>query len=147
MSPVRLAEVRFYVDADLRGLAKLICHERTDVTYLGDLGATVRKRRRPPCPVPVTAVKDPDWIPEVAARGWLIITRDRMIQQHVAERHTVRDHGAKMVNLNSDDASTIWTQLEVLMTRWREIEALHNQPGPFIRSVSRTGKFTTVDLD
>ena len=147
MSPVRLAEVRFFIDADLRGLAKLICHERTDVTYLGDPGATIRKRERPPCPIPPTAIKDPEWIPEVAARGWLIITRDEKIQHHVAEINAVRDHGAKMVNLSSADASTVWNQLEVLMIRWREIEALHDEPGPFIRLVSRAGKIRSVPLD
>ncbi|MGH2867045.1 MAG: hypothetical protein ACRDNK_05675 [Solirubrobacteraceae bacterium] len=41
------------------------------------------------------AVKDEVWIPEVAQRGWLIITRDRPIQDHPAEIAAVRNHGAK----------------------------------------------------
>jgi hypothetical protein len=32
------------------------------------------------------------------------------------------------------------------MTRWREIEALIDQPGPFIYIASRTGKLRAVDL-
>jgi hypothetical protein len=142
-----LATVRYFIDADLRGLAKLVCQERSDTTYLGDLGATIRKRRRPECPIPATAIKDVEWIPEVAARGWLIITRDRRIQQHTRERHAVRDNGAKMVNLDSADANTIWSQLEVLLTRWRDIEQVLAEPGPFIYSLSRTGAKRRVALD
>ena len=33
------AIIRYYVDADLLGLAKLVCQERPDCTYLGDPGA------------------------------------------------------------------------------------------------------------
>jgi len=32
------------------------------------------------------------------------------------------------------------------MTRWREIEALVNAPGPFIYVISRTGRFRPIDL-
>jgi hypothetical protein len=41
----------------------------------------------------------------------------------------VRDNGAKMVALNQEDAKSKWGQLEVLMTRWRDIEALTVEPG------------------
>ncbi len=51
-----------------------------------------------------------------------------------------------MVNFATADASSTWAQLEVLMTRWREIKGLLDQQGPFIYSVSRTGKFRLVDL-
>jgi hypothetical protein len=33
---VRPAQVRFYVDADLLGLAKILCAIRSDFTYPGD---------------------------------------------------------------------------------------------------------------
>ena len=82
----------------------------------------------------------------MAAQGWLIITRDKAIQGNRAEINAVRDNGAKMVNLASIDATNTWAQLEVLMTRWREIDRLADQPGPFIYVVSRTGKLRAVDL-
>ena len=84
--------------------------------------------------------------PEVAARGWLILTRDRAIQDNRAEIDAVRNSGAKMVNFASEDAASTWGQLEVLMTRWRKIEVLIDQPGPFIYVASRTGKLRPVDL-
>ena len=86
------------------------------------------------------------WIPAVAAQGWLIVTRDKEIQGNRAEIYAVRDHGARMVNLASQDAMKTWAQLEVLMTRWREIESLVDQPGPFIHIASRRGRLRPVDL-
>jgi hypothetical protein len=82
----------------------------------------------------------------VAAEGWVIITRDRRIQDHRAEIDAVRTHSAKMINLASADASTTWAQLEVFMSRWRQIEAAASEAGPFIYVASRT-VFRSIDLD
>ena len=82
----------------------------------------------------------------MASNGWLIVTRDAQIQHKRAEIDAVRPNGAKMINLASADAGTSWGQLEVFMTRWREIDALVDQPGPFIYVASRTGKLRAVDL-
>lgn len=143
---VRPAQVRFYVDADLLGLAKILCAIRSDFTYPGDPGAVIKRRERPPCMITSPAAKDPSWIPRVAAEGWLIVTRDRHIQQRVGEINAVRDHGAKMINLASDDARDAWGQLEVFMTRWREIERLANHVGPFIYVLNQAGKLRQIDL-
>ena len=43
---------------------------------------------------------DTDWIPQVAARGCLIITRDSMIIQNRNEIAGVRENKAKMVLLH-----------------------------------------------
>lgn len=137
--------VRFYVDADVLGLGKTLAVLRTDVTYPGDPGATIRKRVRPACPVAGPHVQDTDWIPVVADAGWLIITRDRRIQDHHLEVAAVRDSGAKMVNLTADTASTTWGQLEVVMRHWRTMEKLQRQPGPFIYRAS-LAKLNEIDL-
>lgn len=142
----RAAVVLFYVDADILGLGKLIASLRTDVTYPGDPGAEIHRRQRPPCPITGPDVLDPDWIPEVARRGWLIITRDSAIITNRNEIAAVREHRAKMVALNQEDARTKWGQLEVLMTRWRDIENLVTEPGPFIWRASRTA-MTPIPLD
>ena len=145
MSP-RAAQVRIYVDADVLGLGKILAGLRSDVTYPCDLGAVIHKRERAPCPVTSPGVLDTDWIPQVAARGWLIITRDAMIAQNRNEITAVRENNAKMVALNQRDAQTKWGQLEVFMTQWRRIEALTAQPGPFIWRTSRTA-MTPIALD
>jgi hypothetical protein len=143
---LRAAHVRIYADADVLGLGKILAGLRTDVTYPGDPGAVIHKRQRPSCPITTPDVLDTDWIPQVAARGWLIVTRDSMIIQNRNEIAAVRETKAKMVALNHRDAGTKWGQLEVFMTQWRRIEALISEPGPFIRRVSRT-TLTAIALD
>lgn len=131
------AVVRFYIDQDILGL-KVLARIRSDVTYPGDPGATIHKRQRPPCPIKPGEL-DIDWLPVVAERGWLVLTRDSQIQQHRAEINAVRDCGAKMVALASRDASNTWGQLEIVMTQWRTLEELVDLPGPFIYTASRVG--------
>jgi PIN like domain len=109
------AAVRFYFDADVLGLAHQIAGLRPDATYPGDRGGVVLKQQRQPCPITSIAVKDPVWIPQVTALGWLIITRDAKIQEHTAEIAAVRDNGARMVALGSRDARGTFDQLEVFM--------------------------------
>jgi hypothetical protein len=135
---VKPADVRFHFDADILGLAKTVCALRPDCTYPGDLGAVIHKRRRRSCDI-AAGTPDVDWIPVVAARGWVIITRDSIIQNHVAELNAVLDNGGRMAALSSKDAQTVWSQLEVFMARWRSIEALHDLPAPFVYTVTRTG--------
>jgi hypothetical protein len=142
----RKADVRFYVDADLLGLAKMLASLRADVTFPGDPGALIKHRERPACAVTSPAVPDTTWIPLVAAAGWLIITRDRHIQHHRAEIAAVRDNSAKMVALSGQDARDTWAQLEIVMTQWRRVEELAYLSGPFIYSTSRS-TFRAVALD
>lgn len=137
MTPtVRPADVRFYFDADVLGLAKVVAGLRNDATYPGDPGATIHRRARPAC---LPATPDRVWIPGVAGQGWLIITRDSRIQDHRAEVSAVREHGAKMVALTGRDARSTWQQLEVFMRQWRGIEDLAESSGPFIWRATRSG--------
>ncbi|MFV2083603.1 hypothetical protein [Micromonospora sp. LOL_021] len=88
--------------------------------------------------VPLPRPRDSEWIPEVAGRGWLIITRDRHIQEHRLEIAAVREHRAKMVALTAADAGSVFGQLEVVMSRWRDIERCLAEPRPFIYAATRT---------
>lgn len=124
----------------------MVAQLRNDVTYPGDPGALIHGRQRPACVISSPRTLDRDWIPVVAARGWLIITRDRRIQDHRLEVAAVLDHSARMVALSSAEAGTKWTQLEVVLSRWREIEALLEKPGPFIYTATRS-QLTEVDLE
>ena len=139
------AHVRFYVDADVLGLAKLLVRVRNDVPFPGDPGGVLHKRQRSACPITSPGVLDPVWIPEVTSHGWLIVTRDRNIAVNRAEIAAVRDSGARMVTLASKEAISTWHQLEIFMSQWRNIEALLDAPGPFIYSVTRTG-LRSIDL-
>lgn len=132
------ADIRFYIDADLLGLAKILVQVRWDVTYPGDPGGKLYRRVRPPCPIASPDVLDRDWLPLVAAKGWLIITRDRRIQEHRAEISAVRDHKARLITLSSADATNKFAQLEIVMCQWREIDKHVSEPGPFIYRATRT---------
>jgi hypothetical protein len=48
------------------------------------------------------------------------------------------DNGAKLVALAGKDAPAMWEQLEVVMSRWRDLEPLADLPGPFVYSLFRT---------
>lgn len=61
--------MRFYVDADVLGLAHVIAPLRSDITYPGDPGATVHRRARPPCIITSPAALDTTWVPVVAEQG------------------------------------------------------------------------------
>jgi hypothetical protein len=76
--------------------------------------------------------------PETARHGWVIITRDRHIQDHRAEIEAVRTSGARMVNLAGDEAVDTFAQLEVLMCQWRRVTGLLEETGPFIYVLTRT---------
>lgn len=124
------AKIRIYFDADVLGLAKLGCQERADCTFPGDPGGRVKKLERPPCPIVSTRAKDRDWIPVVANLGWLIITRDRRIQDRLPEVEAVGRPEPR------------WSTWPV-----RDIEALVDTTGPFIYIASRTGRFRAIPLD
>ena len=136
--------VRFYVDADTLGLAKVMVGLRWDVTYPGDLGGTVKRHTRPPCPITRTDIDDDDWIPIVAAQGWGIISRDTRIERRPAEVAAVKDNGAKLFAITSEEKLDTWRQLEVLMCNWRAIDRLAETPGPFIYRVARTAMSRVV---
>jgi hypothetical protein len=138
VTPAKPAVVRFYLDADVLGLAHVVAGLRNDATYPGDPGAIIKRRARPPCPITDPASRDDVWIAAVASLGWLIITRDSRIQQHRAEIAAIKSNNARMVALAGDEARGTWQQLEVLMRHWRAIEALAARPGPFIYTATRS---------
>jgi hypothetical protein len=143
---LRAAQVRFYVDADVLGLGKILAGLRSDLTYQATPAPSSTSGSRAPCPITSPDVPGTDWIPHAAARDWLIITRDSMISQNRNEIIAARENNAKMVALNQRDAQTKWGQLEVFMTQWCRIEALTSEPGPFIWRTSRTA-MTPIALD
>lgn len=136
---VREAAVQYYVDADTLGLAHILAGIRPDVTFPGDPGGVIREKwNRPPSPITSTDVPDEEWIPVVAGRGWTIITRDQRIERRPAERASVIANSARVVAITSKEKLTVWHQLEIVMTRWRDIERVADVPGPSIHSITRT---------
>ena len=134
------AQVRFYVDADTLGLARILTSLRADVTFPGDPGGTKHGRTRPPCVITSTSTPDTEWIGSVADRGWLVLTRDKAISRRPREYELVRQHTARHIAITSTEKLNNWHILEIVMCQWRWIESMFDLPGPFIYSLTRTAQ-------
>ncbi|WP_373234856.1 hypothetical protein [Mycobacterium marinum] len=133
------AKVRFYFDADILGLAHVICGLRNDCTYPGDPGAVIKRRLRRACPISTPrATKDREWIPVVAQSGWVAITRDSNIMDHVSLLELINEHGLRLIALSGKDGRDPWGQLEIVLSHWRRIEAVCERRGPLLLVASRT---------
>jgi hypothetical protein len=128
---VKPADVRFYIDADVLGLGKILANLRPDVTYPGAPEKRIKRRLRAACDLPVDA-KDEVWIPRTATEGWVVITRDSNILQHRRFLDLIATRSARIVALAGSDALDTWAQLRVVMLRWEGIEALTHVPGPWL---------------
>ena len=135
---MKSATVRYYFDADILGLAKIVASLRPDATYPGAPAQAVKNRLRPACIISTPKTADTIWIPAVATAGMVAFTRDSQIDRHPNERAAVINSGAKLFALHPDEAVTVWSQLEVLMCQWRKIEKTAQQPGPYMYRVSRS---------
>jgi hypothetical protein len=65
-------------------------------------------------------------------------TRDRRIERRPAERQAVSNYSVKLFAITSPEQLDKWRQLESVMSRWREIERLAAELGPFIYHLTRT---------
>ncbi len=128
--------IRFYVDADLLALGKALVAARFDVTYPGDLGD--RRRERPPCPITDPGTHDRVWIPEVAHRGWVGISRDAGITKKPGELALVREHALRLAVLDTRHDRTTWGELRIAAAQWDHLEALTATAGPAVVILTRT---------
>jgi hypothetical protein len=143
--PLKNAEVRFYFDADILGLAHVVCGLRPECTYPGDPGRKIKRQIRSECAI-APGAKDREWIPVVASLGWVAITRDRDIQSHLSLLQLVQEYQLRMVTLTGPDAGTPWSQLGIVVPQWHRIEALAERTGPIVVAATRTS-FREVDID
>ncbi len=137
---------RWYVDADTLGLGHILARARPDVTFCGDDGVRAKRRLTlPPCVIQDTETDDDVWIPAVTREGLAIITRDRRIQTRTNEKAAVLRSGARMFAITSKENLTNWDMLEIVVTRWRDMENAAQEDGPYIYAVTRTS-LAKVDL-
>jgi hypothetical protein len=82
-------------------------------------------------------VLDTHWIPQVAARGRLIVTRQHDHPEQERDRCCPGEQGKDDGPQPAGRADEMG-QHEVFMTQWLSIEAVISEPGLFIWRVSRT---------
>lgn len=115
--------LRFYVDESALGLGKTLAAAREDVIHAGH-------PLIPECPL---GTPDPDWIQAVAARGLIVIGRDRRIRTRPAEVSQLVAAGLRVFQIGGKKDSTTWGWLTWLIGHWDEVEAIirTRQEGPW----------------
>jgi PIN like domain len=84
---VDLARVRFSVDEQLAGLGLGLMALRSDIVVASHP------------PIADFPRDDPDWIPQVAAHGWVVITNDKHIRTRPGEAEVALQTGLRCVHL------------------------------------------------
>lgn len=90
---------------------------------------------------------DEVWIPVVAERGWLAISRDKKIRTRSRQRDLVRDHGLGCFLLQQRQNLTRWDYLKLLaanLDEWERKAAA--TPRPFMFLVGSDGTSRLFDL-
>ena len=83
-------------------------------------------------------VADSKWIPDVTARGWIILTKDEAISRNPAEVSVLRRAKAIYVCFAAK-GMTAPAQVECLLKHWRTIEGVvASRKPPVIVKVTRT---------
>lgn len=85
---------------------------------------------------------DVEWIPVVAARGWVAITVDHRLRTRPYEPRLALEYGLKCVNLRSVGNLGRWSQLVRVARHWDSVEefALARPHGPWWLSLTKTGQ-------
>lgn len=115
-----LGDVQFFVDEDLSGLGLALMRLRKDVALA----------RCSPVD-DIVPKDDPDWIPIVADRGWVVITNDRHIRTRPVEADAAQDHGLRCVHLwPPGKRANRWDFMVQLIRHWPRVEQMCNVKGP-----------------
>ncbi len=79
---------------------------------------------------------DEQWIPEVAGRGWVILTKDKNLRRTHGEREAVLTSNARVITLSSGNMRGE-TMAALFVARLADLEALAaRQPPPFVAVIS-----------
>lgn len=122
----------YFTDENTLGLGKLLRRSgRDDVLYPGhdDL---------PDVPL---GTLDVDWMPIVAERGLIVITRDRRIRTRPAELRAYLEHGIRSVWIGAKQDMGPQQQAELFINHEQRLqrEITKRGPGPWALAMSPSG--------
>jgi hypothetical protein len=120
--------IRFYVDEDTVHLGKALAAVRDDVVHPGHVR----------CPISRGEL-DLKWLPVVGAAGWLLISRDKRLRTKPVEKVKLIDAGIRAVILTSGGNMNRWSQLQLVVRFWDQIDELTARPGPFVHALTAHG--------
>jgi hypothetical protein len=90
------------------------------------------------CPI-ACGVEDDLWLPYVGREGLLLITRDKRIRRRLIEKQALVKYAVKALIMTQSGNSSMQDILDLVLRNWTYIERLADEPGPWIRSLTRTG--------
>lgn len=111
--------VRFYVDQSAMGLGLALTAARKDTIHCGH-------PLIPECP---EGVLDPDWIPAVAARGLIVIARDKKLRKKPVEVRALWDHGLRVFCIGGKRDLSTWEWLGRVVKHWPRMEQIIDERG------------------
>jgi hypothetical protein len=114
------ANLRFYADENILGVGKALAIARKDLIHPGH-------KLLPQVPL---GTLDTDWMPIGAARGLVVLARDRHIRTKPAELAILRNFGLRVFWLAGKKDSTSWGYLVRLVSTWKQIERTIDSRGP-----------------
>ena len=118
--------IRFFFDESALGIGRVMALARGDCIFPGHDRSPIR-----------AGTGDVYWIPEVSARDWVGIVRDKKIHKRPAEKAVLTTYPLRMLVLTSNGQLNVWEQLSVLVARWDAIEEALQRPPPWIYAVTR----------
>lgn len=123
-------EPRWFVDETSLGLARALATVRGDVLHPGH-----RRLLEVPLSTP-----DPEWMPIVAERGLVVISRDWHIRTKQAELQAYIDHGLRAFWIAGDKDLGNWENLSRIVKWWDRMERIVRErpDGPWFYELFQT---------
>lgn len=117
-----------------KGVAEAVKQVRDDACYLEDV-------------FPNHWIKDREWIPNIGARGWLVVSKDRKIRTRPEERRAVKEHNVGCFILNYKQPLNRWQILKLVTSSLDEMEdKFASTPRPFMYLIDSNGRFRPYSL-
>jgi PIN like domain len=117
-----------------RGVAEAVKQVREDACWLEDVFEE-------------GWIKDREWIPEIGARGWLVVSKDKKIRTRPEERRAVKENNVGCFILNYKQPLNRWEILKLVTSTLDEMEEkFANTSRPFMYLIDRNGRFRPYDL-
>ena len=87
---------------------------------------------------------DEEWLPDIGRRGWIVLTKDKMMRRRPAEQLAIVKHGVRAFSLTSGEMKA-QEMAEVFLKAMPKMKRLlRKHPEPFIAAVTRSGDITLV---
>ncbi|MEU9890996.1 hypothetical protein [Sphaerisporangium sp. NPDC051011] len=137
MPPTDPHNLRFFVDETSLGVGRALALLRRDVIH-------TNHRLIPEVPL---GTLDDEWIPKVAAKELVVITRDKRIRTKHAKAMLYAENGLRVFWIAGKKDLSNWDTMCLLTRRWNDIEREIKErgPGPWFMAVN-DGKLSDMKI-